>query len=231
MALTWQEILDRFYLQVDDSSQLSSVEALALANEIYTDIIYDRDWEWLKTTYSGTQSISVPYIALPSDFRTICPNYMASGGLNFGNAGVPVGWSWNDYSSNVSAASSSVVFVGSTFSPYSVIPFSQRRNYRTTSNLCYIDYSTNRLYFTVQPTAANAVEYDYIKVPTALTVSTSPLFQAWFHEIIAYWMAAKFDPMQQTDKAQSYQWINTQLYNSMLSSLRMLDANQKLQFS
>ena len=231
MALTWQDILNRFYLQVDDSSALSSDEALALANEVYSEIQQDRDWEWLKTSYSGTQSTSVSYIALPSDFRNICPNYMASIGLNFWNVGVPVGWTWNMYSSNVSGANSSVVFVGSTFSPYLVIPFSQRRNYRNASNMCYIDFSTNRLYFTLQPTVANAVEYDYVKNATALTTSTSPLFQDGFHDIISYWMAVKFNPIEQTDKAQSYQGINKQLYHEKLSRLRMLDAQQKTQLA
>jgi len=44
-------------------------------------------------------------------------------------------------------------------------------------------------------------------------------------------MAAKFDPMQLTDKVQSYQRENTQLYESTLSQLRMLDANQKTQLA
>ena len=99
------------------------------------------------------------------------------------------------------------------------------------NNLCYIDFSNNRLYFIVQPTAANSVEYDYIKMATDLTLWTSPIFSPQFHEVIAYWMAAKFDPMQLTDKAQSYQRENTQLYADTLSQLRMLDANQKTQLA
>lgn len=135
------------------------------------------------------------------------------------------------YSPNVSNASSSVVFVGTNYTPYIVIPFSQRRNYRNASNVCYIDFSTNRLYFTLQPTSAESVEYDYIKVATDITTSTSPIFPAQFHDIIAYGMAAKFDPIQLTNQVESYQRINTALYNQKLSQMRLLDANQKTQLA
>ena len=74
MTLTGTTIIERFQLQIDDSSELSSDESLALANEIYTDIQNDRNWEWLKNTYTGTQSTSDPYVALPSDFKTLSPN-------------------------------------------------------------------------------------------------------------------------------------------------------------
>lgn len=76
MALTGTQILERFYLQIDDDAALSSDEALALANEVLFEIYQDRDWEFLKTSYTGVQSTSVPYIALPSDFRNLSPNYM-----------------------------------------------------------------------------------------------------------------------------------------------------------
>ncbi len=99
------------------------------------------------------------------------------------------------------------------------------------NNVCYIDFSTNRLYFNVQPTAANAIEYDYIKNADDLTASTSPIFQSQFHDMISYGMAAKFDPIQQTNQAESYQRINRQLYEEKLSRLRMLDANQKTQLA
>lgn len=229
--MNWADIIARFELQVDDSATLSSEESLALANEVLFEIYQDRDWEFLKTSYTGVQSTSVPYIALPSDFRNLSPNYMGWVGYYSGNMGFPIGWNGNPYWPNVSTASSSVVFVDSTYIPYQVIPFSQRRSYRNMNQLCYIDFSTNRLYFIVQPTAALAVEYDYIKNGEALTTATSPLFPSQFHEIVSYWMAVKFNPIEQTDKAQSYQGINKQLYDEKLSRLRMLDSLQKTQLA
>lgn len=225
--MTWQELIDRLFLQVDDLSQLSTAEALVQINEIYWDVQDDRDWEWLRTSYSWTTSTSVPYVALPADFKNMCPNYMTSIGLNFGNVGVPVGWTWNMYSSSVSGANSSVVFVGTTFSPYLVIPFSQRNNYRNASNVCYIDIPNQRLVFTLQPTSAQAITYDYIKVAADILIGTSPIFRAWLHNILAFGAAARFDNLQLTDKASSYQRENQSLFDKGLSSLRLEDANIK----
>ena len=194
-------IIARFNLQVDDSSQLSSDEELALANEVYVDIANDRPWEWLKTAYTGTSSISVPYIALPSDFKEILPN-----------------------KDNVA-----VVFVGTDYSEYKVIPFSSRRDYRDQDGFCYLDIANSRLYFTLQPTTAKAIEYDYIKRPATLTTGTAPLVTTdQFGNLIAYGMASKFNPIEQSEKASSYQKENQTEYYRILSDLRMEDVNSKL---
>lgn len=195
------EIISRFELQVDDASELSSDESLALANEIYNDIANDRPWEWLKKTATGTTSTSVAYIALPSDFKELSPNKEGK----------------------------SVIFVGTDYSEYQVVPFSSRRDYRNQDGFCYIDIATSRLYFTLQPTSAKAIEYDYIHRPTALTLSTAPLVTTdQFGNLIAYGMAAKFNPIEQTDKAVSYQRENQGLFLTMLSDHRLEDANIKL---
>jgi hypothetical protein len=123
-----------------------------------------------------------------------------------------------------SAANASVIFIGTTYTPYIVVPFSQRRNYRNISNVCYLDLANSRLYFTVQPASAQAVEFDYIKREADLTTATSPLFPTAHHDILAYAMASKYDPIQLTDKNQSYQSINLSLYNSKLSQMRMENA-------
>jgi hypothetical protein len=194
-------IIARFNLQVDDSSELSSDEELALANEVYIDICNDRDWEWLKTTATGTTSISVPYIALPSAFKKLSTN------------------SYNE----------SVVFVGTDYQEYKVIPFSSRRDYRDQDGFCYLDMVNRRLYFTKQPTTAKAIEYDYITEPTALTLSTTPILTTdQFGTLIAYGMAAKFNPIEQTDKAVSYRTENTIEYQKILSDYRIEDSNIKL---
>lgn len=203
MALTWTQIIERFQLQIDDSSELSSDESLALANEIYNDIQNDRNWEWLKETYTWTTSVSVPYVALPNDFKTLSPNKYGT----------------------------TVIFVGSTYQEYKVVPFSNRRQFRDTDWYCYLDIPNSRLYFTKQPTSAQAIEYDYVMVAPALTTATSPLFQWELHDVISYWMASKFDPMQLTNQGESYQRINTGLYWQRLSQLRLLDAKNKLAMS
>lgn len=203
MSLTWTEIIARFQLQVDDSSELSSDESLVLANEIYTEIQNDRNWEWLKKTYSGTTSTTVPYVALPTDFKTLSPNKYGT----------------------------TIIFIGSNFQEYKVVPYSNRRQYRDTDGYCYLDIPNSRLYFTKQPTSAQAIEYDYVMVAPELTTATSPLFIETLHDVISYWMASKFDPIQLTNQGESYQRINTGLYWQKLTQLRLLDAKTKLAMS
>lgn len=193
-------IIARFNLQVDDSSNLSTDEELALANEIYFDIANDRQWEWLKTTFTDVTSVSLPYVALPANFKELAQN----------------------------KDNRSVVFVGTDYSEYEVVPFSSRRDYRDQDGFCYIDVPNQRLYFTLQPTSVKAIEFDYIKRPADLTLSTEPLFNSK-HEIISYGMAAKFVNIDQEDKNKSsYQKENKDEYNKFLTDMRFEDANIKL---
>ncbi len=194
------EIITRFNLQVDDSSELSDTEALALANEVYDDICNDRPWEWLRKTYTGTTSASVPYIALPADFKAVMAN----------------------------DENSAVVFVGTTRDEYTIVPYADRNTYRNIGGYAYIDLVNSRLVFTLQPSSARAVEYDYVKVQDALTTTTSPLFRLGFHKIIPYGMAAAFNPIEQTDKANSYQPENQDKYDNVLADMAMEDAHTKL---
>ncbi len=194
-------ILKRFELQVDDSSELSSDEELALANEIYSDIQNDRDWEWLKTTYTGNTSTSIPTVTLPTNFKKVIPN----------------------------KDNRSVIFIGTDYSEYEVIPFSSRRDYRNMSGYCYIDIPNNNLVFTLQPTEVKQIEYDYIKRASDLTTATEPLVTTnQFGNLIAYGMSAKFNPIELTDKAVSYRRENTFEYLKILSDLQLEDANIKL---
>jgi hypothetical protein len=199
MQLT-SDIIERYNLQVDDQSELSSDEELALANEVYTDVCNDRPWEWLKTTYTNVTSTSLPYITLPTDFK--------------------------EFSLNKDGKS--VVFVGTDYAEYKVIPFSSRRDYRNMVGFCYVD--SGKLYFTVQPTSVKAIEFDYIKRPTALTALTEPIVTTdQFGKMIAYGMAAKFTNIEQPDKTKgSYQSNNKAEFDKMLTDLQLEDASIKL---
>jgi hypothetical protein len=201
-----QDILTKFELIVDESSELSDAEELDLANDVYGDICDDRDWEWLKATATGTTSTTVPYVALPADFKKVAPN---------------------EYNK-------SVVFVGSDYQPYEVISFADRRNHRDEDGYCYIDIPNQRLYFTLQPTEAKAIEYDYIKIAPDLDLlgatptGSNPLFRAGFHPIISYGMAAKFPMMEQSEKDKSYAREYLAEYLNILSMMRREDAEIKL---
>jgi len=200
------EIIARFRLQVDDATELSSDEELALLTEVYDEVCNDRPWEFLKKQFSGVTSTSVPYIALSSDFKMFSPNKDGK----------------------------TVIFVGTKFDEYTVVPYSSRREYRDHGGYCYLDMVNRRLYFTLQPTSVESVEYDYIYIPPALTVTppTSPLNTTnQFGNMIAYGMAAKFNPIEQSDKATSYRNENYNSYRSMLEDFAVEDANIKLAIS
>lgn len=195
------EIIARYNLQVDDASELSSDEELDLAQEIYDEVANDRPWEWLKVTATGNTSTTLPYIALPADFKELSFN----------------------------KNNESIVFVGTNFQEYQVIPFSSRREHRDQDGFCYIDIPNQRLYFALQPTSVKAVEYDYIKRPAALTLSTAPLVtSSQFGNLIAYGMAAKFNSIEQSDKETSYRKENEGRFYSLLSDFRLEDCNIKL---
>ena len=145
--MTTEDIINRFNRQVDDSSELSSDEELALLNQVYKEIQLLRSWEWLKKSATGTTSTTLPYIALPSDFRAFSPNREYE--YQYGNG--------------------SVVFVGTNYQPFRVVSWSNRRNYRDLDGYCYLDIPNSRLYFTKQPTEAKAIEYDYLMYAPDLT--------------------------------------------------------------
>lgn len=206
--MTGTEIITRFNLQIDDASELSDTEALALANEVYDDIANDRPWEWLRASFSGSTSTSVAYIALPSDFKAMMASYTTPDGEL-----VPA------------------VFVGTTYDPYLIIPYSQRMNYLNTDGYAYIDPINSRLVFCLQPVTVKAAIYDYVKVHTALTTGTSPLFRAGLHKIIPYGMAAAFNPIEGTDKNISYQGENQKKYDDILTDMQIEDAQAKLAYT
>ncbi len=192
--MTGDEIIAKFNLQVDDASELSDTEELDLLNDVYGDICDDRDWEWLKKTYTG------PYISLPADFKKLVPNKDGK----------------------------SVIFVGTDYQEYLAIPFSSRRNFRNQDGFCYIDIPNQRLYFTLQPTSAKSIEYDYIKIQDDITANTSPIFRSGFHPIISFGMAASFPQIEQANKLTSYENQNQIDFNSILHDMAIEDANIKL---
>lgn len=135
--MTSEQIITGFELQVDDTTELSSTEELAVLNRIYRKILSDRAWEFLKKSHTTTTSSSVPYVSLPSDFQYLTQN--------------------NNYTQNGYEASGPVVFVGSTYTPYRVVSWSDRRQYRDQEGYCYIDIVNSRLYFTKQPSSALSI--------------------------------------------------------------------------
>lgn len=229
--MTWEELSQKLYLQIDDSSSLSTDETLDLLNDAYYDICDDRNWSFLRKTYSGTTSTSVDYVALPSDFDLILPNLNSSVGYGYNNLWVPHGSS-SLYSQRIYTpyAAVSTVIVGSNRSIYRVIDIAERNNYYNMDWFVYIDIPNSRLVFTKQPTTAQSVTYDYKYIPDAILAWTSPIFPSRFHKMIAYRAAAQFNNIEQTDKNMSYQRENQLEYEKQIEKMRVYDAHTKLTY-
>ena len=202
-----EEIIKLFELYVDDTTELSSSEELALLNRVYKMICSQKPWEFLRKEASGTQSTSVPYVALPSDFKYLAINHQ-----------------FTDMSEGQENSVSRVVFIGSAYSPYKIVNYSDRRQYRDQDGYAYIDIINSRLVFTKQPTTANSYEFDYIAVPEDITISTSPVFPADYHSMISYGMATDGFIIQLFDKAKSYERENKAKYDSYFADLAYYNA-------
>jgi hypothetical protein len=202
--MTGNEIIAKFELYVDDGTELSSAEELDLANKIYDKVCNYRPWEFLKTTATGTIVSGV--ITLPSDFAYLANNYQST----------------DDSVSTQSETAPKVIFVGTNLDPYRVINFSDRRQYQN-QNVCYINPSNSTIVFIVTPTATT-YEFDYIKVPSAITTATGPAFPSRFHDIIYHGMASDDYIIQQFDKAKSYANENQAKFSSILKDMSFWNA-------
>lgn len=203
--MTAQEIITAFELQVDDLTELSTAEELALLNRLYQKVWMNRPWEFSKASASGTLSTTLPYVSLPADFGFMVANHNYTGETEY--AGRPV------------------VFVGTNLTPYEVVSWSDRRQYRNSSNKCYVDIVNLRLYFTVQPTEALTYEFDYQKVPASLGLSDTPAFPARFHPVLQFMMATEDFVLQLSDKAKSYAPENSARAQSYLDDMAYWNAN------
>lgn len=172
------EIITKFRLQVDDQTELSSDEELDLLNDVYLETVFERPWNILKTSVSGT--IVNNEITLPSNFAYLYAN------RNWAGIG--------------EESQLPVIFIGDNYQPVYIINFDQRRQYRTSSNYAYLDYANNKIVFTMTP-QFSTYEFDYIKVPERLGLNDTPVFPERFHNKFVFDMAIKDSIIQMSDKA------------------------------
>jgi hypothetical protein len=192
-------IIDKFELYVDDGTELSSSEELDLAQKVYDAVCNNRPWEFLKKTHSAT--ISGNAITLPTDFAYMTIN----------------GQSSDSSVAQETETEGKVIYVGTNLTPVRMVNFSDRRKHQN-ENVAYIDMADGKIKFITTQTDTSA-EYDYIKIPPALTLATSPVFPERFHHIIFHGMAIDDYIIQQFDKARSYKDENTVAYNSILRDM------------
>lgn len=204
--MTGQEIINNFRVYVDDSTQLSSSEELALLNKIYYQILDLRPYEFLKKEWSTTTN-GTDNITLPTDFKYFTEN--------------------QDYTDNSTQTEEGkapkAVFIGN--SPYKLINWSDRRQYANAGGYCYVDVRNGKLYFTSAPSSGLTLSADYIYVPTALTLATEPVFPESYQHAIYHGMAIDEMIIELFDKARSYATENKAMYDGFVRALNYYNAN------
>lgn len=196
---TSQDIIKKFELYLDDTSELSSSEELDLLNKVYLDICSDRPWEFLKKQASGyilTDSIG-SYILNPSDFSMFTTKDDQS---------LPI------------------IYVGSGYDEYKVVNYSDRRQYRNVSGYAYMDMTAGKIYFTSTP-SGTTYEFDYCKIPALLTLSTSPVFPETFWYILVHSMAVDGYIIQLFQKDRAYTKEHSDFKQYWLDKLAYYNAN------
>jgi hypothetical protein len=188
--MTKSAIITTAQLYLDDTSELSDAEFSALFDRKYRDVSTRKPWEGTKAEGTGTTSTSVPYVALAADFRYLTANA--------------------NHTDSSYEGSRPVIYIGTEYTPYQVVSWSDRRAYREQEGFAYVDYPNLRLYFTKQPTQPKVVEYDYHKIMPDLASGESPWFPEEFQPILFHEMVCDDFIIQQSDKAKSYRNENMQ---------------------
>ena len=204
--LTAQEIILKFELQVSDVTELSASEELYLLNRIYQKVCADRAWEFLKKNQTGSLSGSGSggyYITVPDDFAFFYEN--------------------NNYTENNSITYNNtcprVIFIGTNYTPYQIVNYGDRMQYRNNTGYCYLDIGAGKIYFTGTPTEIT-YSMDYIKTPALLTLTDYPIFNGRFHDILVFGMATSSDIINLSPKATSYKQENENMYNQYLLDMQ-----------
>ena len=216
--LTVAEIIEKFELQVNDLTELSSDEELDLLNDKAQDVAMERQWEVLKKNATGSLTLDATtglyYIAKPADFSMFAENHQ--------------------YTENNMATQNNarpcVVFVGQNRQPFQVINYSDRIQYRTTSSVCYLDLQNNKIYFPVAPSDLTYYDFDYIMVPPLMTLTTDT--PSWmpnrFRKMLWFAMATDNEILQLSAKANSYAADNRAKYEDTLEKMNWWNDNQNM---
>lgn len=118
--------------------------------------------------------------------------------------------------------SKKTIYVGTTYRPYLVVPFADKRMYTNSDGYAYYDARLGRFVFTKQPTSAEAYEYDYIYIPPALDISTSnPVFPTRFYPAIYHGMLMDNDIIEMSEKARAYSVENAGRRRKIINDMLM----------
>jgi hypothetical protein len=208
-----EDIITLFEQYVDDATELSSVQELALLQKIYAKVWNDKTWEFAKATASGTFALTTPNIPKPADFSNFIEN--------------------NQFTDNTVSiennAASKVIFIGSAYQPYQIINWSDRRQYRTKLGYAYLDLPNSGISLTGTPITPDLYEFDYKKLAPTLAIGTViPGIPSDFVHMLYHGMAVDDEVIQRWPRAQAYAPDNQAAYNDFLQRMQLWNASLQL---
>jgi len=198
--MTAAQLITKFELYLDDTTELSTQEELDLLNKVYRFWNSAHTWEGTKAEFTGTTSTSTPSVSLPSDFLYLTAN--------------------NNGTDSSVEAGRPVIFRGANYSTYPVVSWSDRRQYRNSDGYAFIDFPNSKLTFTATPTKVEAVEFDYHAQKADLALTDTPWFPAEYQDALFHFMAADDFIIQQSPKAKSYKEENTNAALDILNNAK-----------
>lgn len=201
------ELVQKFGLYTDDTTELSTEESLALANDKAKFIYQEMQWEFLRKAFSGSTNVDGT-ITAPADFVHFMHNYS------------------EDPTSNL--PDQSVVYLNGT--PYFVIPMGARNSYNQNNgvfgnqNVCWFNPSTQKIEFQTNPGSGLTVSFDYQRLPDDITDATSPAapmgMDSQLGMAIVHLMCIDDDVIQKSEKARSNMTENNAMYQKILTNLK-----------
>lgn len=202
--MTGTEIIEKFELYTDDTTELSPEEEIDLANRVLHQIYDELPWEFLRKEYSTTVASSA--VAIAADFDYPMVNYT------------------EDNTSDV--PDTKVLYIGTDKSVYPIVPMGSRYGATKQGNWCYYNPTTTKFEFVTAPTNGETAVYDYKYVPTDITTATSPVLPTNAHMMVVFGMLIDDEIIQKSEKARSNVPENTRAYNKLMSQLRARNARQ-----
>lgn len=210
---TVADIISKFELQVGDTTELSDDDELDLAQQAIDDLYNDRPWEFLRKNTTGTavtDANGVTTIVVPTDFKYFSTNHQMTANND-------------DLDDNQERK---VVYMGSQYTPFLVVNFSDRRRYFKQAGYCWYDPSTQTITFSVTPlTDTLNYDFDYIYIPPAVSLLSVLPFPAEYWWTIVYAMAVSDVALQLFDRAKSYAAENEAKRQKFLSDLQFYNSS------
>lgn len=201
MALV-SDVIKDFELFMDDTTELSTVEEIRIAEKHSQRIA--NQYPWLKLRKEGSGTVASRTVALPTRFDYLVENYNET--------------AMNEY------ADGPVVLVGTSRKPYKVVSYEDRKRYVDRNGYVYVDISNDVLAFTGSDANGETVSFDYQEYPATLTDASDTLWiPDRFVPALYHSMCVDDFVIQQSEKARSYRDENLAAAQMWINEMRAWD--------